>query len=105
MAFQQTMYEVLWPRGRKTMGSASLARRLNTLEGKTICELSNRGFHSDDTFPIIEKELTTRYPGIKFVNYENFGRIDGADEKKVNASLPDTLKQNKCDAVIAGNGC
>jgi hypothetical protein len=105
MAFQQTMYEVLWPRGRNTMGTASSARRLNTLEGKTICELSNRSFHSNETFPFIEKELTRRYPGIKFVSYENFGKIDGADEKKVNAELPDTLKENKCDAVIAGNGC
>ena len=105
MAVQQTNYEVLWPRGRKTMGSASLARRLNTLEGKTICEVSNRSFHSNETFPFIEKELTQRCPGIKFVRYENFGKIDGAEEKRVNAELPDALKQNKCDAVIAGNGC
>lgn len=105
MASQQTLYEVLWPRGRRTMETANLARRLDTLEGKTICEVSNRGFHSDESFPFLEKALTKRYPGIKFVTYDNFGRIDGADEKKVNAQLPDALREHQCDAVIAGNGC
>jgi hypothetical protein len=95
----------LWPRGRKTIGAGSLAKRLDTLEGKTICELSTRAFHSDDIFPLIEKEFTKRYPGIKFVSYEAFGRIDGSEEKKVIANLPDALKEYKCDAVITGNGC
>ena len=54
---------------------------------------------------MIEKELTKRYPGIKFVSYEVFGRTHGEEEAKVIAALPDRLKQNGCDAVISGNGC
>ena len=54
---------------------------------------------------MIEKELVKRYRGIKFVNYEVFGNTHGADEAKVIAALSDTLKQNRCDVVISGNGC
>lgn len=99
------MYKVLWPRGRRTSGIISLARRPETLEGKTICELSDRIFHADEIFPVIEKELAKRYRGIKFVNHEVFGNIHGGAEAKVIAALPDALKQNGCDAVITGNGC
>ena len=104
MASQQAMYEVLWPRGRKTISTGRLAKRLDTLEGKTICEVSNRSFHSNETFPFIEKELTRRYPGIKFVGYEEFGSTRTGDAKTL-AVLADKLKQNKVDAVICGVGC
>ena len=99
------MYEVLWPRGRKAEGTLSLASRLDTLEGKTVCELSPGTFRADEIFPMIEKELAKRYPGIKFVNYKEFGSTHGGDETKVLAAIPDKLKQNKCDAVISGVGC
>ncbi|MFC2001155.1 hypothetical protein ACFLUZ_01470 [Chloroflexota bacterium] len=99
-------YEVVWPRGkRRDTESNRYAQRLDTLEGKTICELSHRVFHADEMFSIIEKELTSRYPGLNFVSYEEFGNIHGGDEGKVIASLDDKFRQNKCDAVISGVGC
>ncbi len=98
-------YEVVWPRSRRDNGDTPYAQHLDTLEGKTICELSTRGQRSDETFPMIEKELKKRYPGIKFVNYEVFGKTHGVEEPEVIAALPGKLKQNKCDAAISGNGC
>ena len=98
-------YKVLWPRGKKVTGDTRYARRLDTLEGKTIGELSNRIFRGDEIFPVIEKELANRYRGIRFVNYDVFGSIHGKDEANVIAALPDTLKQNECDAVISAVGC
>ena len=59
----------------------------------------------DEMFLIIEKELGKRYPGVKFVNYDVFGDIHGVEEVRVIPALPSALKQNKCDAVISGNGC
>ena len=32
-------YEVLWPSGRRTEAGGKLAQRLDTLEGKVVCEL------------------------------------------------------------------
>ncbi len=98
-------YEVVWPRGKRVVKDIPYAQHLDTLEGKTICELSDRAFHVDELFPMIEKELANRYPGVKFVSYEVFGNIHGGEEAKVIAALPNKLKQSKCDAVISGIGC
>ena len=105
VAPEKGVYEVLWPLGKKTMETVHLAKRLDTLEGKTVCNLWDWVFHGDKIFPMIEKELAKRYPGIKFVSYEVFGPTHGGDEAKVLAALPDKLKQNNCDAVISGMGC
>ena len=98
-------YEVVWPRGKSTMPSSRLAKRFDTLSGKTVCELWNRVFRGDQMFAVIEKELAKRYPGIKFVSYEKFGSTHQWGEREVIAALPDTLKRYKCDAAISGVGC
>lgn len=105
VATEKGMYEVLWPRGRKTVNINSLAKRLDTLEGKTVCTLWDGAFRGEMVFPLIGKELAKRYPGIKFVGYDAFGCIIGENERDVLASMPDKLKQHKCDAVISGIGC
>jgi len=98
------VYEVVWPRGNKVAKAVPFARRLDRMEGKTICELSNMIFRADEIFPLLEKEVSRRYGSIKFVSYKAFGSIHGGEEAKVIAALPDALKQNKCDAVISGVG-
>ncbi len=98
-------YEVVWPRGKRRSEAVRFARRLDTLEGKTVGELWDWIFRGDQIFPVIEKELVKRYPGIKFVNYDVFGSTQGFDEAQVLAGLPDKLKQYKCDAVISAVGC
>ncbi|MFC1986473.1 hypothetical protein ACFLWC_05725 [Chloroflexota bacterium] len=99
------MYEVVWPRGNKVVESVRFAKRLDTLEGKIVGFLWDWIFHGDEMFPVIEKELAKRYPGIKFVGYEEFGSTHGLKERDVLAALPDKFKQNECDAVISGVGC
>jgi hypothetical protein len=99
------MYEVLWPRGRRAGRPGRLAKRLDTLEGKTIGELWNLDFHGDELFRALETELTGRYPGIKFVSYNKFGSPHGAEEAAVLAALRDSLSDNGCEAVISGVGC
>ena len=98
-------YEVVWPRGRRAEGITPLAKRLDTLEGKTVCELWEWAFRGDEMFVVIEKELAKRYPGIKFVNYSVFGSTHGFKESELIASLPDLLHKHGCDAVISGVGC
>ena len=105
MASNKGTYVVVWPRGKRTAESIHLARRLDTLEGKTVAELWDWLFRGNEIFPAIEKELVKRYPGIKFVDYEVFGSIHGGEEREMLDSLRDKLRQNKCDAVISGIGC
>lgn len=99
------MYEVVWPRGKKVTEMVPFAQRLDTLEGKTVGALWDWLFRGDEIFPMIERELAKRYPGIKFVSYHEFGSTHGGGEAKVLAALPDKLMQNNCDAVISGMGC
>ena len=98
-------YEVVWPCGESVGKVTPLSKRLDTLEGKTICELWDYVFQGDKIYGILEEELSKRYPGIKFVNYRRFGSTHGAEEKKTIAALPDLLKKNKCDAVVSSMGC
>jgi len=102
---QGTVYEVVWPRGKKIVEITPVAKRLDTLQGKTICEAWDWIFRGEEIFPVLERELAKRYPGVKFVNYKVFGSTHGKDEAKVIAALPAKLKANGCDAVMSGVGC
>jgi hypothetical protein len=106
-AFQRkelAMYEVVYPLGRLTQTAKSVTSRLNTLDGMTICELSNHKFGSELTFEVLEKVLSKRYPNIKFVSHEKFGDTYGPQESEVIQALPEKLQEYGCDAVISGNG-
>ena len=98
-------YEVVWPRGNKGKAEAHLAKRLDTLAGKVVCELWDWIFKGDQIFDVFEKELAKRYPGVQFVSWKEFGELHGANEKAVLAALPEKLKSYRCDAVICGVGC
>lgn len=102
---ESNAYQVVWPRGRRLESGAHLARRLDTLEGKVVCELWDWIFKGDVIFEVFENELAKRYPGIKFVSWKEFGEIHGANEKAVLEALPDKLRSFNCDAVICGVGC
>ncbi len=98
-------YEVLWPRGPRTIEITPLAARLDSLEGKTVCQLWDYLFRGDEIFALLEDELSGRFPGIKFVSYAEFGSTHGEDEGEILASLPRRLKELEVDAVISGMGC
>ena len=99
------MYEVIWPRGKKTVQSIRLAKRVDTLAGKTVCELWNGAFRGDETFPMLREELTKRFPGIKFIPWEEFGQMGGFNEDRILAELPTKMKAIGCDVAISGMGC
>ncbi len=105
MAIKKGSYAVLWPRGKKVTQATRLAKRLDNLKGKTIGELWNWVYRGDQIFPILERNLTTQFPTIKFVNYEVFGSTHGSEEARTLAALRDKLRQNKCDAIISSTGC
>jgi hypothetical protein len=101
---KEPAYEVVWPLGRAEYQPIELKPRPSDLKGKTICELSDYGFRSEEIFPILRELLHERYPGIKFVEYTRFGNTHGAHEDEVIAGLAEELGRYGCDAVISGVG-
>jgi hypothetical protein len=98
------VYEILWPGGRSMAPPQKLAPRLDTLAGKTVAELWSGTFKGDVMFPAFEQELARLYPGIRFVNWREFGEIHGEHEKEVLAALPAKLKAHGADACVTGVG-
>jgi hypothetical protein len=100
----ENKYEVVMPFGR-SVASATLAKRLDTLAGKVVVELWDRIFKGDIMFAALESELPKRFPGIKFVSWKEFSNFHGAGEAEVLASLPKKFAELGVDAVICGSGC
>lgn len=98
-------YAVVWPRSPKTVEITPLARRLETLKGKTVAQLWDYLFRGDEIFLILEAELARLYPDVRFVGYREFGSTHGADERAVLAGLPAKLRELGVDAMISGMGC
>jgi len=99
------IYRVVWPRGVQTVAMTELAPRLDSLAGKTIGQLWDDLFRGDEIFPILERELGERFPGVRFVRYDVFGSTHGAGEHRVITELPERLRALQVDAVISGMAC
>ena len=98
--------EVLKPRSDVDSRAVNAAR-LDTLEGKTICEVwATGGWRGGDTFPVIRELLQKRFPSTNFVPYTEFPYAVhsfapyGIPLDKVG----EVLKEKGCDAVLLGNG-
>jgi hypothetical protein len=106
---KEAAYEVVSPLGGQSVKMLPPAPRLDTLRGKTICEGSNMGYRSDETFPFIRELLRKKYPTIKIIPYTEMPPSDVRDlsvdtrEKTIKA-LKSAIKEKGCDAVIGGNG-
>ncbi len=87
----------------------SLAPRLETLEGKTVCEIWNGGFKADVMFPIIEQMLRERYPTVRMIPFTEFptvtiASLGSARKAETLEAVRAALLAKGCDAVITGNG-
>lgn len=100
----EAQFEVLWPLGRRAVTARSAAPRLPDLSGKVVAELWDSIFRGDVMYPLIREHLRARFPGIKFVDYTQFGNFHGARSREVMAELAGRLRASGCDAVISGIG-
>jgi len=76
------------------------ASRLDTLEGKTICELSNAGWEYNRIFPAVREQLQKMFPTAKIIPYP-----EGISDRPAIENLPlvkKVLQEKRCDAVISG---
>lgn len=98
-------YAVVWPRSAKAIEIKPLAKRLGTLEGKTVAFLWDALFRGDEIWPTLKEELGKRYTGLKFIDHDAFGSTHGDEEHRVLAELPARIKSMGIDAVVSGMGC
>lgn len=99
------LYEVVWPRGERKQGLRPLAKRLDTLNGKTVAQLWDFLFAGDEVFATLEEKLRAKYPGVKFVSWREFGSTHAVNEKELLASLPKRFKELGVDAAISSMAC
>jgi hypothetical protein len=105
MCTMEPTYEVVWPKSPRGVQSRRPAPRLDDLNAKRVAFLWDYLFRGDEIFPVLEAELTARFPGVEIVGYEVFGNTHGSDEKEMVAGLPEGLTQRHIDAVVSAMGC
>ncbi len=105
---EEGKYEVVSPLGERNTQWIKMAPRLDTLDGKTICELWNESFKTNITFQEIRELLQKKYPGVKIIPYTDMPRHHLLENPGVtnteSEALIAALKAKGCDAVISGNG-
>jgi hypothetical protein len=101
----EVQYDVVWPSGERRLTQRPLARRLDTLNGKTIAQLWDFLFAGDEVFTALEEKLREQYPGVKFVSWREFGSTHAVNEKELLASLPQRFRELGVDAAISSMAC
>ena len=76
------------------------APRLDTLEGKTICEVSDGMWEAARMSPLIRELLQKQFPTAKFIPSTEFPV--GISQIDID-NIGDLVKAKGCDAVIVGN--
>jgi hypothetical protein len=99
------LYEVVWPSGDRRRALRPLAKRLDTLNGKTIAQLWDFLFYGDEVFNALEEKMRAQYPDVKFVSWREFGTTHGVNEKELLAALPQRFKELGVDAAISSMAC
>ncbi len=99
---------VISPIGSESAQQKNLAKRLETLNGKTVCEVWNEDFKGDIMFPIYRELLKKRFPDVKIVPYTDLpvASLKGTTSyrREVLQQIVACLSEKGADAVIAGNG-
>jgi hypothetical protein len=73
------------------------APRLDTLEGKTICEVASYVWESERTLPLVQELLQKMYPTATIIPYTEMPKDSDL------AAIPEAISEKGCDAVIIGN--
>ena len=97
-------FDVLWPLARRAAAPRRAAPRLTELAGKTVAEFWDNIFRGEIVYPMIREQLRARFPGIRFIEYQEFGNFHGARARELVAELQEKLRRHGADAVISGIG-
>jgi hypothetical protein len=101
----ESVYDVVWPRSPRGIQRHQLTDRLDTLDGRRVAFLWDYLFRGDELFPVLETELTARFPSVEILQYHVFGNTHGSDELEMIGRLPEQLRARRVDAVVSGMAC
>jgi hypothetical protein len=100
--------KVVSPLGDETVEEITMAPRLDSLEGKTICLVANDSFKSNVTLSMIAESLSKNFTSTKVIPYTDMPRSFNAPPPgtmtEERTALEAALRAKSCDAVITGNG-
>ena len=77
--------------------------RLPDLDGKVICELSNRMWEAPRTFPFLRELLKKKYPNTTIIPYEETPFFDERTSVKDLAEIARIVKEKGVQGAIIGN--
>jgi hypothetical protein len=104
----EPVYKIVSPMGENTVKLTTMAPRLDTLAGKTVCMVWNNAFKADVTLPAIGEALKKQYPGVNIVPYTDmpdaFLPEPPGSPREQSEALRAIFKEKGCNAVISGNG-
>jgi hypothetical protein len=98
---QEPVYRVLSPVGEDTVEMIKMAPRLDSLNNKTVCMVSNSSFKVNITMPALGEALKARFPGIKVVPYQEMQTAYSGSNYE---AMPGQYRDKGCQAIISGNG-
>ena len=101
----EPLYEVVWPSGERRQAMQPLAKRLDTLNGKTIAQLWDYLFMGDEVYATLEEKIREQYPDVKWISWREFGNTHTTNEKELLLSLPARFKELGVDAAISCMAC
>ncbi len=76
------------------------APRLDSLAGKTICEISNASWEDRRTFSRVRELLQKRFPDLKVIPHIEFPM---GSRQIDNDAIGEMVKKRGCDGAIVGN--
>lgn len=98
-------FEVVSPVGRNDTSRAPGAERMSSLEGKTICAVSNNRFRADVVLAKFGELLKARFPTANYVPWTEMPTIEAMGDVEADArALRDAYLRHGADAVIASTG-
>jgi hypothetical protein len=104
----EPVYKVVSPLGESTVKMTTVAPRMDTLDGKTVCMVWNNAFKSDVTLPAIGEALKKQYQGVRIVPHTKLPAASLPEPpgtpRKQSEALQAAYKVNGCNAVVTGNG-
>jgi len=99
------LYDVVWPCGERKLSAKPVARKLDTLNGKTIAQLWDYLFFGDKVYEALEEDLKKAYPDVRFVSWREFGSSHATNERELLESLPRRFKELGVDAALSSMAC
>jgi hypothetical protein len=99
-------FEVVWPLGHRVLGDVEAHERPSELAGRTVAYLWDDLFRGPEMFEVISEVARERHGDVSFVGWEEFGNFhaSAAEERRVLGALPELLRANRVDLVVAAVG-